>query len=187
MALNPKDNPPLLFPDDLLEAACPDPEFPWWVVRTRTRQEKAVAKGIQGRGIGYFLPLISRPRKYKGRMFVSIVPLFDGYLFVRTGAVGRLETLETGRVAQILQVTDQQLLHHQLQAIARACMKQVHLDLIDFAAPGKQVRIISGPFAGLTGTVQTRRGKSRLVLRVDAIGQAVAVEISPDQIQIITT
>ena len=75
------------------------------------------------------------------------------------------------------------MLHGQLQAISRVCALEMNLELADFAQPGKTVRIIAGPFAGLSGVVRTIRNTRRLVLNVDAIGQAVAVEIGLDQIQ----
>lgn len=184
MTLNPKDNPLPVHPSGLLaQNTGPDPARPWWAARTRTRQEKALARSLRGKDIPYFLPMVSRPQKSQGRMRTAIVPLFDGYLFFQADAVNRQTAMQTGHLAQAIAVTDQEILHRQLQAIARVCEHNIGLELVDFAQPGRKVRIIAGPFAGLTGHVRKLKSARKLVLNVDAIGQAVAVEIALDQIQ----
>lgn len=184
MTLSLKDNPLPVHPQTLLEpGSMPDAGRPWWVARTRTRQEKALARSLHGKGIGYFLPLVSRPQKNRDRMRTSIVPLFDGYLFFQADAQERLATIQTGHLAQAIPVKGQDALHAQLQAIAKVCELKIGLELADFAQVGKKVRIIAGPFTGLTGIISTGRKANRLILKVDAIGQAVAVEIPLDQVQ----
>jgi transcription antitermination factor NusG len=184
MTLDLKDNPQSVYPDALFcPGSQPDPDHPWWVARTRTRQEKALARSLRGKAIPYFLPLVARPQKNRDRMRTSIVPLFSGYLFFQAGPHERQEALQSGHLAQAIPVKDQNMLHGQLQAISRVCALEMNLELVDFAQPGKTVRIIAGPFTGLKGVVRTIRNTRRLVLNVDAIGQAVAVEIGLDQIQ----
>lgn len=184
MTLDPKDNPQSVYPDALFcPGSQPDPDHPWWVARTRTRQEKALARSLRGKAIPYFLPLVARPQKNRDRMRTSIVPLFSGYLFFQAGPHERQEALQSGHLAQAIPVKDQTRLHAQLRDISLACVREIELELVDFAAPGTTVRIIVGPFAGLSGTVRTIRNTRRLVLNVDAIGQAVAVEIGLDHIQ----
>lgn len=184
MTLSPKDNPLPVYPPGLLaQETRPDQTRSWWVARTRTRQEKALARSLRGKGIPYFLPMVSRPQKSQGRMRTAIVPLFDGYLFFQANAANRQTAMQTGHLAQAIAVTSQDVLHRQLQAIAHACEQTIGLELVDFALPGRKVRIIAGPFAGLTGHVRKVKSARKLVLNVDAIGQAVAVEIGLDQIQ----
>jgi transcription antitermination factor NusG len=45
---------------------------------------------------------------------------------------------------------------------------------------GETVTITDGPLQGLTGEVQEHRGKTYLLVRVDAIRQAVKVEVPAD-------
>lgn len=184
MTLDPRDNPQSVYPESLLEPESgPDPARPWWVARTRTRQEKALARSLRGKFIPYFLPLVARPQQNRERVRTSIVPLFDGYLFFQADPRERQEALQSGHLAQAIPVRDQRVLHGQLQAIAMVCAREINLELTDFARPGTAVRIVTGPLAGLTGTVCTVKNSRRLVLRVDAIGQAVAVELALDQVQ----
>jgi len=43
--------------------------------------------------------------------------------------------------------------------------------------PGQAVRVKSGPFQGIEGRVVTVRGKTRVMLAVEMIGQAVMVDV----------
>jgi transcription antitermination factor NusG len=43
---------------------------------------------------------------------------------------------------------------------------------------GQEVRVIQGPFEGLQGILTEVRGKTRIVVRLEAIRQAVSVEMS---------
>jgi transcription antitermination factor NusG len=49
------------------------------------------------------------------------------------------------------------------------------LDVERMLKPGRRVKIKSGPFMGLEGTVQTVRGTTRVMLAVEMIGQAIVV------------
>jgi transcription antitermination factor NusG len=47
-----------------------------------------------------------------------------------------------------------------------------------YLVAGQEVRVIQGPFEGLRGILTEVRGKTRIVVRLEAIRQAVSVEMS---------
>ncbi len=182
MTLKSADNPPVTYPTDLFEFPVSG-DRPWRVARTKSRQEKALAWSLKASGIRYFLPLVSRPQKNKKRMRTSIVPLFNGYLFFQGDMQERYTAITSGRIAQIIEVQDQQTLTRELTSLAQATAAECQLELCDFATKGKRVRIIDGPFRGLEGIVKKQKGQRRLVLQIEAIRQAATVEIELDQAQ----
>lgn len=169
MTLDLKDNPQSVYPDALFcPGSQPDPDHPWWVARTRTRQEKALARSLRGKAIPYFLPLVARPQKNRDhadvhRSSLQRLPFFPSRAARTPGSLAE-RAPGPGHP-----VKDQNMLHGQLQAISRVCALEMNLELVDFAQPGKTVRIIAGPFTGLKGVVRTIRNTRRLVLNVDAI------------------
>ncbi len=184
MTLNASDNPPACFPEQLFTSpTAGKDEKIWWVARTKSRQEKALAWNLVAREVEYFLPLVSRPQKCKGRMRSSIVPLFNGYLFFRADQTARSEAMKTGKIAQVLEVKDQQGLLSELSSLARASAAKIELTLCDFVTSGQRVRILDGPFKDLEGIVKKRKNSTRLILQIEAIRQAAAVEIALDQAQ----
>ncbi|MFW5932287.1 MAG: transcription termination/antitermination NusG family protein [Desulfohalobiaceae bacterium] len=182
MTLSPQTNPSVVFPDQALEAG-PDPKRPWWVGKTRSRQEKALAWDLRSLQIPYVLPLVTQTQKSRNRVRTSLVPLFSGYIFFQGTGLERHQALRTGRLAQVLEVRDQAGLLSQLNSLAKAVDLGAELQLCDMVRQGSRVRIAFGPLAGLEGIVVRYKNQTKLVLNVQAIAQAAAVEVSLDQVQ----
>src|SRR5579885_1847317 len=63
----------------------------WWVLHTRPRAEKALARKLLALRQDFFLPLYQKRLRIRGRSLTSYVPLFPGYVFLRGDAAARLE------------------------------------------------------------------------------------------------
>ena len=50
---------------------------------------------------------------------------------------------------------------------------------------GDRVLVISGPFVGVTGTFVHYRGKGRVVVNIDALGQYAGVEVDESDIELL--
>ena len=70
--------------------------------------EKALAHDLIRRDISYFLPMSWKVRRKSRRTVKSLLPLFAGYLFCCGKENDRLELLRTDRVANVIEVTDQE-------------------------------------------------------------------------------
>ena len=184
MTLNPAQNPPTCSTATIFDPAVNN-DTPWWVAHTKSRQEKALAWSLIHLGIKYFLPLSARTQNSQTRLRLSLMPLFPGYLFFRGTSLNRYEALKTGRIAQVLPVADQVSLNDELSSILVACRAEEKLELCDLVQEGQRARIVFGPLAGAQGIVLEKKNKRRLILAVQAIGQAVQMEISLDQIELI--
>ena len=55
----------------------------WFLLRTRSRQEKIIAADLSARRVANFLPLMRCVRYYGGHKAVVDMPLFPGYVFLR--------------------------------------------------------------------------------------------------------
>jgi transcription antitermination factor NusG len=178
---------PMVHPANLLDecaagAASPgrdkdDAEQPrWWVLHTKPRQEKALARELLHGGIPYFLPLYEyRRRRTGGRLFRSYMPLFDGYLFLYAGRAQRLAALGTHRVVHSIGVADQQRLCYDLRQIKRLLDTNAPVTPEQKLAPGDEVVIRSGPLAGLAGVIVASATGQRFVVRVDFIQRGASV------------
>jgi len=170
---------PFVFPDDLLTRS-PPPENDaerWWVLHTRPRAEKALARLVLGHKLAFFLPLYKRQWRSRGRMLSSHLPLFPGYLFLRGDGQARLRALETNLVANCLPVGDQQRLAADLKNVFTLMSSGSALSPEDRLQPGQHVEIVSGPLAGVEGKI-IRRGKQlTFFVEVQFLQQGVSVEI----------
>jgi transcription termination/antitermination protein NusG len=149
----------------------------WFVLHTKSRQEKALAQSLDAMSVGYFLPVIEQVRRDRGRKIVTSVPLFPGYLFLHGSNEQAYEADRTRRIAQIIPVSDQQRLESDIRNIRLALSCRAKLEPFPFMKRGTRVEVRSGPFRGLQGIVEDHAGAGRLILQVDVIGKATSLEI----------
>jgi transcriptional antiterminator RfaH len=174
------ENPPIIWPE---EKTISDFTGLWWVAHTKSRNEKALAQDLIRKEINYFLPMNWRVRRRKGRTIRSLLPLFSGYLFFCGEENERIELLRTNRVANLIEVKDQQRLLNELSQIERALRAGAPLVPHKYLKTGQHCQVIGGPLTGLQGIVVRTKTAARLVLRVDILGQATSVEIDADMIE----
>jgi len=149
----------------------------WFVLHTKSRQEKALADDLAAKGIPHFLPLVSRERLYGRRRAVVEQALFPSYVFL----LGELDQLyeadRTRRVANIIHVTDQVRLDWELKNLQLALNQSNTLDPYPELKAGVRVEIRSGPFMGVQGLVESRSSVRRVVLQVCLLGQATSIDV----------
>ncbi len=175
---------PTVFPNDLLTPGVHDKQKfhlnadrDWWVVYTRSRQEKAVARELLRYGVAFYLPLISQDRVVRGRRVRSFLPLFSGYLFLFGDDNERIMTLKTNRISRILPVTDPDQLCRDLYQVSQLIASDAPLTVERRLQPGQRVRIKAGPFRGYEGTLIRRQGRHRFQVAVSYLNQGVSIEI----------
>lgn len=93
--------------------------------------------------------------------------------------------MRTNRVASLITVKDQRRLLDELVQIEHALRAGAPLVPHKYVKAGQCCRVIGGPLHGLHGIVVKTKAATRLVLRVDILGQATSVEIDSDMIEII--
>jgi len=175
---------PTVFPDDLLTPGLDDKQDShldadrdWWVVYTRSRQEKAVARELHRYGVPFYLPLIPQDRVNCGRRIRSFMPLFSGYLFLFGDETERIMTLKTNRISRILPVSNPDQLLQDLYQVSQLISSDAPLTVERRLQPGQCVRIKSGPFRGYEGTLIRRHGRQRFQVAISYLNQGVSIEI----------
>lgn len=168
------ENPPVRHP-----AAVPLESLPkrWCVAHTKSRNEKVLANVLLSWDQPYFLPMVERVHVRRSRKVRSVLPLFPGYVFFTGDESTQYRVMTTNRVARIISVPDQNRLVQELKQLQRALDAGADLQPYPFLPQGTRCRITSGAFKGLEGVVQRTKGAAQLVLQVEALGQAVALEI----------
>jgi len=178
--LNESENPPIIWPE---VESIRDFTGQWWVAHTKSRNEKALAHDLINKNISYFLPMTWKVRRKSHRTIKSLLPLFGGYLFFCGNDNQRTELLRTDRVANLLEVKDQEKFINELVQIELVLQTGVPLVPHKYVKVGQKCRVLAGPLMGLQGIVVTTKSQTRLVLQVDMLGQAASVEIDIDMIE----
>lgn len=151
----------------------------WYAAYTAANHEKRVASELHARDVEYFLPLYSSVRRWKDRRVRLEMPLFPSYVFVRLALRERLRVLQIPSVVHLVGFAGRPtaLPDHEMVVLRSGLSQGLCAEPHPFLTAGRRVRIKGGPFAGFEGILVRRKGKSRVVLSVDAVLRSIVVDL----------
>jgi len=159
-------------------------EARWYAVYTNARHEKRVEQQMDHCGIECFLPVYRSVRRWKDRRKELDLPLFPGYVFVHVALKERLRVLQLQGIIDFVSfgVRAAALPESEIATLRNglhyACAEpHPHLRL------GRRVRVRSGPLTGLEGVLTRKKDKLRVVVSIELIHRAIAVEVDEDAIE----
>jgi len=174
------ENPPILYPE---VTSVSEIDGQWWVAHTKSRNEKALAWMLSRWEIPYFLPLMEKVTKRKQRVFRALLPLFSGYVFFCGNEDQRYRALTTNRIANVIEVSNQAKLIKELSDIHRALDSGMPIDPHPYLKAGDRCRVSAGPLMGCEGIVVRKKNQTRILLQIDMLGQAAAVEVDTELLE----
>lgn len=166
-----------------LGGGVPSGAVAWHVVHVKPRCEKKLADYCAVHALAFDLPLREETKIYQRRKVTVHKPVFPGYVFVAFEPEEKVTLLKSNVIVRILVVEDQKNLIRELQQIRQALAVDPTLDACAAFQAGKRVSIRSGAFEGLEGVVQVVKGKTKVILNVEMIGQALAVEVGMELLE----
>ncbi len=158
-------------------------ESHWHVLYVKPRCEKKAAGYCEVHGIEFDLPVREETKIYQRRKVTVFKPVFPGYVFLRFCPEQKLTVLKSNLVVRILPVDNQKQFFNELMQIRLALEIDPSLDASAAFQAGRRVQIKSGPFQGVEGVVQVVKGKTKVVLNIDIIGRAIAVEVGMELLE----
>jgi transcription antitermination factor NusG len=165
----------------MLNIHCPH----WYAIRTRSRFEKVVRDQLISRGIDCLLPVCTRMSQWKDRRKRIEWPLFSGYCFGRFGLEQRMQVLQAPGVVQIIGSAHvaEPIPADEIVAIQRLMQSGSSYDTYPYhLQEGMMVTVIRGPLRGLQGRFVRSTSACRLILAVNLIQQAAAVDIAAEDV-----
>lgn len=152
----------------------------WYAVQTRPKHEKKVTAELNEKRIESYLPLMNQIHHWSDRRKVVQVPLFPGYVFIRTELNGRarLAVLSiwgalslVGTQREALPISDSQITD-----IRTLLATKISLSPYPFLKVGQRVRVRGGALDGVEGILVTN-GQRRLVISVESIHRSLSIAI----------
>lgn len=155
----------------------------WYAIWTRSHCEQSVAQQLSAKGFDIFLPEMDVWSRRAGQARLIRVPMFAGYLFVRT-AIDKERYVELLKARGLVRVLGDAW--NRLEPVPAADIEGIQR-IVDARVPvmphahltsGDRVVVVAGPLTGVTGIfVADRPQRGRLVLSIDLLGRSVAVEV----------
>src|SRR3989339_82640 len=163
--------------------------LPWYVIHTRSKHEAKVEFALRQRGLEIFLPRITVCSRRQDRRLFLQMPIFPGYLFVRTVLDPRAydEIIRHPGVVRLLGINGCPGIAppEQVDSIQAIVASDRTYYPWDYLGPGRQVRIMEGPLSGTIGIILRPLGKKRrLVVSVELFQRSVAVELENEAVEL---
>ena len=153
----------------------------WFAIHTYPRHEKRVASELAHKGIGVYLPLLTKRRQWSDRQKLVELPLFPCYTFARItpSPEARVKVLRTGGVISFVGAARQgePIPDTQIENIRMLLVSKVQLDPYHFLKVGQRVRVRGGSLDGLEGILIRSNGRGRLVISVETLERSIAISV----------
>jgi transcription antitermination factor NusG len=155
-----------------------DSQLHWYAVYTSANHEKKAAGEISRRGVESFLPLYKTVRRWSDRRVQIERPLFPGYVFVHLALQDRLKVLRVPGVVRLVGfgALPAVLSNEQMEALRAGLNRPIKAEPHPYLTVGRRVRLKKGPFVGLEGILLRRKGNLRVVISIELIQRAIAVD-----------
>ncbi|MBW8687185.1 UpxY family transcription antiterminator [Chitinophaga rhizophila] len=153
----------------------------WYLIYTRSKQEKKVAGLLSKNNINCFLPLKRERRKWKDRMKVLDEPMFPSYVFVQLSSVAQYtNSLQLEGVChyvkfdnQIAKISDQEIENIRLLSSLEADLEVSYERL----KKGMRYMIQQGPLSGLSCELIDYKGQHKLLVRVNILQRSIITDV----------
>lgn len=159
----------------------------WYVAHTRSRFEQVVFEGLQGKSLESFLPKITAMSKRRDRKKKIRVPLFPGYVFLKSdlNPAERLEIVKTVGVVRLVGNKDGPVSvpDEAVESLKIMVAGENSVETGTQFSKGDRVMVIEGPFAGVVGTFLRYRGHGRVVVDIKALGRYAAVSVPQEHVE----
>lgn len=160
----------------------------WYALHTRSRFENTVNDRLLGKSIEVFLPKALVRSKRVDRKKMIHVPLFAGYVFVKTdlNPNEHLEILKTGGAVSLIgnsegpvPIPDETIESLKIMVTSDSEI----ITGIEFQK-GDPVMVVRGPLSGITGFFERYKGDTgRVIVSISALGRFAAAEVEEGDIQ----
>jgi transcription antitermination factor NusG len=160
-------------------------EVRWYATHVRSRHEKQVMSQLQERNVDCFLPVYRSVRRWKDRRKELDLVLFPGYVFVHMDLKDRLRVLQLPSVVRFISFNGHPapLPDGEIETLSNGLASGVRAEPHPYLKVGHRVRVRSGPMTGAQGILVRRKDKFRIVLSIDLIMRAVAVEVDEADVE----
>lgn len=157
----------------------------WYALYTRHQHEKTVARVLQSKGFGVFLPLYTSARRWKDRTKQLSFPLFPCYVFLQGEAHRRVEVLGTPGVYSLVGTEGRPapISETEIEAVRQMVESKAHVEPHPYLHCGDWIRVRSGPLEGIEGILVRKKNLFRLVVSVELLQKSVAVEVDASTVE----
>lgn len=151
----------------------------WFAIRVRSRCEKLAATDLNLKGFQICAATAPHRRVWIDRVRTVEMPLFPGYIFGRFQPADRAQIQRGAGVVGIVGAggVDHPITNAEMESILALLHSGEEVFRTPFLHVGTRVRVCTGPLAGVVGILQQIKTGYRVVISIEMLQRAVAVEV----------
>ena len=153
----------------------------WIAVYTKSRHEKVVIQELENKNIEAYCPIFKERRQWSDRKRWVEFPLFRSYVFAKIELKNSIYILQAMGVHHIIKFQGNISIipNEIIQNIKSMIDGGFTVEQVEYFVKGDEVIVVEGALKGMEGIVVKIKNENKLVLKVAAIQQAIAVQIHP--------
>lgn len=161
----------------------------WFAIRVTYCRELVVKAHLDQRGIASYVPMHSVEQLCRGKKRAVLVPLIHNLLFVWTSAesLRELKATTTLPICYIMDratkrpavIPEAQMRDFMAVTAEKGELVEAALDL----SSGDLVRVINGPFKGITGFFIRHKGRTKVAVSIRDIATALTAHVSAKDVE----
>jgi len=157
----------------------------WFALYTRHQHEKSIANMLTNKGFEVFLPLYVVGHRWKDRTKQLSLPLFPTYVFLWSCLTRRIDVLKTPGIYHFVGLGGMPSVipTEEIESVRRAVATASSIEPHPLLKCGDWVRVKSGALAGVEGILVRKKNLFRLVLSVELLNRAVALEVDVTKVE----
>lgn len=158
---------------------------PWYAITVKHQHEQSVRSLLESKGLEAMAPTYRGCRRWSDRLKELDLPLFNGYVFCRFPYQERIQVLDTPGVVKVVSFggIPAEIPDAEIAAIQQVTVAGLPARPWPYLKPGDRVRIERGPLRGVEGTLLREKDRLHLVVGVELLQRAMAVELEIDMVQ----
>ena len=153
--------------------------MPWFVIYTKSRNEKKVAELLQKNGVEVFCPLVKLKKNWSDRKKIVETPLFKSYVFVNLSEKDRNVVFNVpGVIRYVFWLKKPAIARDsEIERLKTILHETIDSFSIENYQIGDTIKISEGVFKGVDGVIE-KQSKNKLHVILENVGIKITLQRS---------
>ena len=153
--------------------------MPWFVIYTKSRNEKKVAELLQKNGVEVFCPLVKLKKNWSDRKKIVETPLFNSYVFVNLSEKDRNVVFNVpGVIRYVFWLNKPAIVRdYEIESLKAMLSETMDSFSIENYQIGDTIKISEGAFKGVEGVIE-KQTNTKLHLILENVGIKITLQRS---------
>ena len=156
----------------------------WYALYTKPRHEFKAQVQLEAKEIEFYLPTITKTKKWSDRKKKITEPVFKGYIFVFVNEKERLLALQNNAIVTTVsfQGKPSVIPEWEIVNLKKILDENPEIFVSDKIEIGTKVKIVSGAFEGVIGVVQEANKERWLAVSIDLLQRSILVKLNQESV-----